>query len=290
MSEADTAVEAAPEVATETEVEPASWQEMAGLSDDPTAAKYESVGELFNAYKEASSMIGNSVRFPTKEAGEEDIAKFNQQMLDRGFHRAPDRDDLDGVRGIQRQLGMPEEPSKYEFGEVEGYTSDPESEGAFKATAHELGLTQDQANGVFNWLAGSISEQTAAQDKAAQESLQALKGEWGQAFDHKVAQAQNTAKMLESRVPGISDYLDQMAQTGYDANMIRLMDVVAEALGETGAQMPQGVSPGMTPREAQQRIEDAQSNPDHWWHKDPDMLTDSQVQQRVEWMKAAFGG
>ena len=288
MSETDTAAEAAPETTETTEVEPSSWQEMAGLSDDPTAAKYESVGELFNAYKEASSMIGNSVRFPTKEAGEEDIAKFNQQMLDRGFHRAPDRDDADGVRGIQQLLGMPAEAKGYEFDEVEGFESDPETEGAFKAVAHEIGLTADQANKIHNWLGSNIAEQTATSQKTAEAGMQSLKGEWGQAFDHKLAQAKNAAHMLEDRVPGISEYFDKMAEQGQDADMIRLMDVFAEMSGETGAQLPPGVSQGLTPREAQQRIEDAQNNPDHWWHKDPDMLTESQVKQRVEWMKAAY--
>lgn len=270
--------------------EPSSWQEEAGVVGDPTAEKYETPAELFKAYKEASSMIGSSIRFPSEEAGDEDVQQFNQKMAERGYYRAPDQDDAENTRQIQQMLGLPNEPTGYQLSEVEGYEGDPESEGAFRALSHELGLTQNQAAGIHEWLAGNIAQSSGEMMQQGQEAMQALKGEWGQAYDVKMSQARNAAHMLEERIPGISNYFDNMAMEGNDANMIRLMEAFADAMGEKGAQIPPGGADVMTPSEAQQRIEEAQNNPNHWWHQDPDVLTDRQREQRVEWLKAAYGG
>lgn len=272
------------------EVEQGNWRQEAGLEGNPQFEKFESIGDLAKSYSELESKIGSSIRFPTKEAGEEDIAKFNAQMMERGYHRAPDPDNPDAVRDVQKLIGMPSEAKGYEFSEVEGYDGDPESEGEFKSLAYEIGLTRDQADKIHSWLGGNIANSVAEQNNTIEESMKGLKGEWGQAFDNKVANARNAAHMLEERIPGISTYFDSMAENGQDANMIRLMDAFAEITGESGAKLPAGVQDVMTPTEARQRIDDAQMNPDHWWHLDPDQLTDHQRNQRVEWLKAAYGG
>jgi hypothetical protein len=285
----DVTVDATAAIGAE-EVEAPSWQEEAGVLGDPTAEKYETVGDLFKAYKEASSMIGSSIRFPTDEAGEEDIASFNNKMAERGYYRAPDQDDAENTRNIQRMLGLPNEPTGYQFNEVDGYEGDAESEGAFRALSHELGLTQAQAAGVHNWLASNIADSSGEMMQSNEEAMRSLQGEWGQTFNMKMQQARNAAHMLEERIPGISSYFDDQALEGNDVNMIRLMDAFAEAMGETGAMLPPAGYEGMSPQEAQQRIDEAQQNPDHWWHLDPDQLTDRQRDQRVEWLKAAYGG
>ena len=286
----ETVPELSPEApSTDTDAHETSWRHEAGLDGDANFEKFESVADLAKSYTEATSMIGNSVRFPSEEAGEEDVSAFNQKMLDRGYYAAPDQDNAENVRGIQQLLGLPQEAKGYEFSEVDGYTADPESEGAFKAKAHELGLTAKQADGIHSWLGAGIANDSTAMLEQQTAAMAELKGEWGQAFDHKMAANKNTAAMLEERVPGISGYLDSMAENGYDANMIRLMDAVTEMMGESGA-TPSQPRETMTKSEAMSRVTEAQSNPDHWWHKDPDQLSDAQKDQRVALLKAAFGG
>jgi len=285
--------EAAPEAVTETvtpdtDAPETTWQSEAGLVGDTTAEKYETVGDLFNAYKEASSMIGNSVRFPSKDAGDEAVVEFNQKMLDKGFYKAPNQDDADSVRSIQQLLGMPAEAQGYEFAAVEGFEDNAEDLGAFKALAHELGLTAKQAGGIHNWLGTS----NAADDKAASEKMDAgmseLKGEWGQAFEHKMTGAKNAAGMLEERVPGISTYFDNMAEQGQDSNMIRLMDAVSEMLGESGASQVQPREV-MTKAEAQARVREIQMNPDHPANNTSDPHHEEAARMRVALLKAAYG-
>jgi len=285
----DAAVDISPEPSTDTDAPESTWQHDAGLDGDVNFEKFSSVSDLAKGYSEATAMIGGAIRFPSKEAGEEDISKFNEDMIGKGFYRAPNMDDTDSVRGIQKLLGLPSEAQGYNFDEVEGFEGDAESEGAFKSVAHELGLTTSQANGIHNWLGTNLSADQKSAGEKASASMAELKGEWGQAFDHKIENAKNAATQLEERVPGISEYFDNMAENGEDASMIRLMDAVSEMLGEGGATQSQPRET-MTKAEAESRIREIQNNPDHPANNPQDPHHEEAAKQRVELFKAAYGG
>jgi len=271
----------------DTEEAETSWQADAGIQNDVNFEKFATVADLAKGYSEASSMIGNSVRFPGKDAGDEDVSKFNETMLDRGFYQAPNQDDADSVRGIQRLLGLPSEAKGYAFDSVDGFEGDAESEGAFKAMAHENGLTVSQANAIHGWLGGNIANDVKTNGDAAAAAINELKGEWGQAFEHKVNGAKNAASMLEERVPGISDYFENMADNGQDANMMRLMDAVAEMLSESDAQ-PSQPREVLTKAEAQARVREIQNNEDHPANNPNDPHHEEASKQRVLLLKAAY--
>ena len=181
MDEENTEVE--PVVEAPDEVEEQSWQQSAGI-ENPRFNDFKSVGDLAKSYTELERLQTNHVRFPSEDAGEEDIAKFNSKMLDRGYHKAPT--DPDAQRDILKLMGMPSEPQGYQFEEIDGFDSDPEAEGAFKAVAHEAGLTADQAKTIHNWLGSNIASDVQSATQRSEAGIAELKGEWGQAFDQKL--------------------------------------------------------------------------------------------------------
>jgi len=79
----------------DTDAPETTWRHEAGLDGDANFEKFESVADLAKSYTEATSMIGNSVRFRSEDAGDEARADFNQKMLDRGYYTAPNQDDAD---------------------------------------------------------------------------------------------------------------------------------------------------------------------------------------------------
>jgi len=245
--------------ATVEEVEAQSWQQEAGI-ENPRFNDFKTPADLAKSYTELERMQTNHVRFPGEDAGEEDISKFNSKMLDRGFYKMPS--DPESQRDVLKLMGLPNEASGYEFEEIEGINLDAEAEGAFKAVAHEAGLTSDQAKMIHDYLGTNIAKDTQEAQKQGEAAMAELKGEWGAAFEHKLEANRNTVAMLEKNVPGISSYFDQMAENGYDANMVRLMDAVTEIFGETGAAKYEPRS-SLTREEAMARIREVQGNPNH---------------------------
>ena len=277
----------ATEAVTDTDAPETRWQEDAGI-ENPRFDSFKSVADLANSYTQLETYQHQQVRFPSKEASEEDVSKFNQKMLDNGFYKAPSQDDPDSVREVLKLLGTPAEAQGYQFEAVEGFEGDAESEGAFKAIAHEAGLTTAQANQIHNWLGSNIAKDAAESGKVAEAAMGELKGEWGQAFDHKVEQAKNAASMIEERVPGITEYFDQMADQGYDANMIRLMDAVSEMLSESGA-TPSAPRETLTKAEALARVEEIRRNEQHPANDDTHPDYDVHKQAYIDLLKAAYG-
>ncbi len=244
---------------TPEETEAKSWQEEAGI-ENPRFNDFKSPADLAKSYTELERMQTNHVRFPSEDAGEEDVQKFNDKMVERGYYKMPT--DPDAQRDVLKLMGTPAEPSGYELPEIEGIELDAETEGEFKKVAHEAGLTVDQAKAVHTWLGSNLAADAQDTAKRAEEGMAELKGEWGQAFEHKLEANRNTVAMLEKKVPGLSNYFDQMAENGYDANMVRLMDAVTEVFGETGTAKYEPRTT-LTREEARARISEVQNNPKH---------------------------
>jgi len=203
-----------------------SWQQEAGLAADKNFEKFSTVGDLAKSYTEAQGMISRSVRFPTEDASEERVTEFQDKILahDDGLMRVP-----------EGYITPPVDANGYTFEQVEGANIDADTEGAFKSVANTLGLTQAQANGVHQWLGGNIADSQNSAREANERGMADLKGQWGQATEQKLSQAENIVVTLADDIPGLTSMLDGLAATGHDAVGIALMSKVAEMMGEAGA-------------------------------------------------------
>ena len=177
-------------------------------------------------------MVGNSLRIPSVEAGQEDISKFVNQILAHQnipLMQRPDPENDEAMQSIYNSLGRPEEVSGYQAPEG----TDPESFGALAPIAHQLGLSRAQYEGIVKANAernNAIIEQAEAQ---RQEGLNQLRGEWGLAFEEKHNRAGQVLKAL-----GGHEALEAALANGQvDAPTLRLLDTIAQQLGAEGSQI-----------------------------------------------------
>lgn len=264
------------------------WKAEAGVAGNPSYDKFATIADLAKSHAELESYRGKSIRIPSDEAGQEQLDEFTEKLTQvPGVMRMPGEDDEKGWNNIYQQLGRPSAPEGYKFDEIPGFAGDAESEGQFRALAHEAGLSAKQANAIHNWLGSNIAQEQSAVGEQSEAEMGRLKGEWGQAFDHKLNMARNAAAQLEEKVPGIGEYFDNMAQNGYDANMIRLMDVFGEMMGESGA-IQATPRTGMTPDEAKEMINDIRGNPEHPANNEFDPQHKAAREKMMELYQAAY--
>lgn len=132
--------------------------------------------------------------------GYRNLEKFHGVPADQ-LIKLPKPDDAEGWNGVYNRLGRPESPDKYGFDDIklpEGAQLDKEFVGYFDQAFHKVGLTKAQRDAAV--VAYAEYEQKWAQEqetKLAQEKtiqIDALKKDWGDKFDERVALAKRAFK------------------------------------------------------------------------------------------------
>lgn len=130
-----------------------------------------------------------------------------------------------------------------------------EMEGWYKETAHKHGLTAQQAAGLYQEFMGYMKGALGATDvslaKMNDQGTQALKQEWGAAYDRKMERAVNVLRNYAS--DGLLDLLDSTG-LGSHPEMAKMLAGIAEASGEDTLTDKSKTAPVMTPAEANAEI------------------------------------
>jgi hypothetical protein len=196
------------------------------LQQDPSVTKFKSPEDLARSY------VGLQ-----KLAGSKDPEKYIQVP-------GPE-DDGTGRRAALTKLGLPDNPDGYELqapeGAPEGFKPDTDMGKAFKQKAHELGVLPDQAKGLFDWY-GQLTGQTVTQQQQQlqeqqQANVDALRKEWGDAFDVRVKTANFAVNTLESKI-GAEDgqLLEKLnaAGLGNDPDVIKALYEMGRVYTDSG--------------------------------------------------------
>lgn len=237
------------------------WRDHLGedLSTDPSLQSFKSVGDLAKSFIHTKKLVGHD-KIPI-----------------------PADDDPESWNNVFSRLGRPDEPDGYEIGgpeePPEGFNYNPELEKEYRKEAHKLGLTKKQAAGVWSMLNGKAVEVfkgvTDAQRQKLEADEQALKTEWGSAYEEKLKVAQRAVNALENAgLKGLNDWLKKSG-AGKEPMMQRIFAVIGENASE------EQLGPGekrttLTPTEAKSRIRaimEDKSNPKYnayWNKKHPD--------------------
>jgi len=197
------------------------------LKADPRAqgyvAKFKNMDEVIRAGMEAESKIGSMVSVPGKDAKPEERAAFFKKV----------------------GLEIPDNPDGYELEWDKRLEKDPEAEKEYRALAHQLGFTKDQAKR-FHALTQekAIAELTSYRESQAQAKKEvetALKKEYG---DDYPSQVENVRRAL--RAYGSADLARDIEDTGIGnrASFIRLLASIGKITREDSAAARPGAGGG----------------------------------------------
>lgn len=255
------------------------------IRGDPAFAEIKDVGTLAKNYLAARQPAEFTTLLPEEIRGEayfkdlRDVPAlatkaFNQAKL---IGRLGDPERLVLVPGadatpedwatVWGRLGRPEAPDKYQLADPEkipeGLTINPESKTQFAAKAHELGLSQKQADALYQHInAGRIagySAVVAGEQTALAEVETALKRELGQAYDRAAEDGNLAVDHLDKKLQlngGLEAAIGKLP-AGSRAALFKAFALVGAGLREDGTLLGQGggggFGDGLTPAQALQQ-------------------------------------
>lgn len=224
------------------------------LRNDPSLKEFKTAADLAKAYKDTKSMVGNSIRPPGPDAGD-DAKKAFYTKLTEVAPGLVNVDDPEGQKVAWKRLGLPDDEKGYEAQVPEGMQLDLD---AIRKSALGMGLTKAQ----FKKTVDRIIEQQKAASETTQASQGALRKEWGQAYDQKLIDAANVAAKLGQP----QNVIDAIKLGRMDSGALKTWDSIAKAIGPgegtrlAGAGSPTGK---LTPAEATQQISEIMARKDN---------------------------
>lgn len=221
------------------------------LADLPSLQDIPDVATLAKNYDNTKAMVGNSIRLPTDEAGQEDINKVVEKVLGNerlGLMKKPDVENPELMAEVYQALGRPEDASGYTVPEdING-----ELFGSLSETALELGLSKRQYEGMAAALGKQQMDDYTRHEEQKAQGIAQLKGELGPAYDQRLDRATKTAEALKAP----QALIDALKDGSANAEAIRFMDNIATQLGVEGSQFANQIGPvtESTVADIQQRI------------------------------------
>lgn len=203
------------------------------IRSEPTFQGIKDLASLAKSYHHAQKMIG--------------VPK--DQLL-----RLPATDKPEDWAPVWNKLGRPEKEDGYKLDGVE-----PETMKALGKTAHDLGLSQRQLEGMHKWLAENVTANQGVAEQQRKAALDTtvsdLKAEWGSAYPQRLADAEGAVNALEATFPGLKEALN-VTDLGNKGPLVKFFAKYAATLREQGT-LPGRSAGGFdvaSPVEAQQQI------------------------------------
>ena len=226
------------------------------LRSNPALQTFQDVNALANSYIHAQQLIGkNKIVIPDQHATDEDWEE------------------------VFTKLGKPKESAAYlkAFDDKKEEFNDFDK--AFLSTAFKSNLLPKQARELYDLVTSAQTvqtEQEEADHKEIQErDLAVLKEKWGNAYDKNILKAQNAFSTFASDEQG-----EYLASIGLDNDpiLIELFASIGDKLGEDTFVGMESVG-GLTPAEAQKRIDTIMDNSKHPYHISGHLGHDNAVQE-----------
>lgn len=173
-----------------------------------------------------------------------------------------DENDKDGWGKIYERLGRPEKPEEYQLPTPEG--DDGEYANFISKVMHDLGITKKQAQALAAKQNEFIGEMTKREVAAYQETIktqdQALKSEWGPAYDKHVQIAKGAFAELGLK----PEVVDAMEKAIGFAETMKFFHTIGSKIGEdkfVSAEGSPGFAGAMSPAAAAARIDAIKGDP-----------------------------
>lgn len=254
------------------------------LPDDLKGEKclhdFKDLTGLAKSYVNAQKMIGNSVRIPGEDAGEEQLSDFYEKLTKvPGVMRTPNPDDPDSLNDFLNKIGRPETPDGYRLDIPDGLDIEKEQLGSFLQDAHKIGLTNSQTNHLLQKQLGAEAKAQEAFQAKSEEAIKTLKEAWGSDFDTRLKGAQELASMYEEQYG--TDMSELIAQAGTNPALVQILADQAKTFTEQGVMKgSQKLNYGVTPSEARAQIDEIKGNRNHAYY-DPNSPGHEAAQQKM---------
>lgn len=230
------------------------------LQENETLRRFHTPQALAVSYVELRNKLGaNPVAIPEEKAPPEKWDEF------------------------YNRLGRPEKPEKYELTAIDGLDRSPEAEKNFRLKAHQIGLTQRQADELNKWVGELHIEKTQADlqahNKTVEEAESILKKEWGNDYAKNLVIANKALHRF-----GGKDLAKVLQSKGLDGDpaMVRFFMTIGKTTMEESdlKGMGTGHQPGLKSRA---QLEEMMKDKRYW--------TDSEYRKIVEnGFAALYGG
>lgn len=212
--------------------------------------------------------MGTSIRIPSGDAGEEDLAAFHAKMKDKvpGLMTTPNFDDPKTMGDLYERMGRPKEAKDYAVPEFKNSKDEPIKNldttviDAFKEQAFNAGLTQKQfADAVSSFVSPNLQQQEQAVSKALSEKT-ALADEWGTAYDRNSKIVENFLKKTDAP----ESVINAVTAGGVDKTaMLWFHQLATQSTGSSDFQEDTSQRGVMTPAEATIKISEVRQNKQH---------------------------
>jgi hypothetical protein len=247
------------------------------LRDDPSLKDFNDLPALAKSYKETKAFVGSSIRPPGPDASPEARKEFYDKLVKHAPELVPLRDgDAEAEKVVWGKLGRPAKREEYAYKPPDGVDINIE---ALRDAAEVAGLTKAQ----FTKLAEKTAAGAQQQALALQKDRDALKAEWGAAYETKLKNAAAMAQKL-----GQPESVTGAILAGkVSSAALKTWDAIATAVGAEGKGLAgqHGGHTGdvLTPAEADARFREIQSHPAYFNKNHPEH--EVYVQKGINLMK-----
>jgi hypothetical protein len=189
----------------------------------------------------------------------------------------PGAEDAAAWSSVYDRLGRPANPGQYALKAPEklpeGLTLDTELQQKFTAKVHELGLSQRQAAGLYDWWnteratahGASAGNEAKRRDDAAR-ALQTDPRFGGAAYEQNVQLAQTTLAHYGDKLGITKDLVAELDRTGLGdhPNLVKMFAAIGKELAEDGiiGAHAGGQAGALSPDEARQQINAKMADPE----------------------------
>ena len=184
----------------------------------------DDINDLAKNFLDVQSHLGNAIRIPSSEASDEDVTAFHARLKEKvpGLIPTPTAENKETIEMFLTALGKPEKSEGYKLPEIDGVDIDETRGELFKATAHDLGMTQKQLEGFLGKMYEADLGQQDVIGNARQEDALALKKEWGVTHENRMKAL--TDNLLLSEAP--ADLTDAVKNGMVSSATIKWLDEV----------------------------------------------------------------
>lgn len=256
------------------------WRSMLpeDLRNSPALKDFTSIDKLAKSFVDTQSMVGNSIRIPGPDAGEDAWKEFNKKLIDRvpGMYYMPEeKADIDA---LFRKLGAPEKPEEYENPQLElpEGTELQELEG-FREWAKEANLTKEQYKTLFARYTESQIQRAQEFEQKHTEGMRQLEAEWGATKEGKM----KAIAAMAAKTGAPEDLVEAIGAGDVGPETLRWLDGIVKAMGGEGSVIANqdGAGEGaITPAEANAQIEEIMARREYW---DPQSQLGAALRKKV---------